>query len=284
MLQIANIRVRSLTPRHLEVSWEVALTFEDVLDYSLRIMRSESSEGPYDYVSEAFEDKYLYIDSRVDLETRQHRRWYYKIEVTKKSDSATALYGPSDRAPKADDLATEMRRQAQLKFQRAAGRKCWLFPIRTFGQRCPTCFDKVTGTSQLTNCPTCYNTLFARGYNTPIEVWVQFEPTALKETAAGGVRREASIGAVAHIGYYPRVKHGDMLVEPENRRWIIDTVGYHERLRAVLWQDIFLMECELGDVHYEVPVNFSGLHTDDFANPYFFNRKTSLGDAVRWGR
>jgi hypothetical protein len=282
VLVLGNIRVRSLTPRHLEVSWEVTSPFEDALDYTIRVMRSESEEGPYDYVSDAFEDKYLYIDSRVDLETRQHRRWYYKLEVTRKSSRAVALYGPSDRAPRADLVATELRRQAQLRFQKVAGRQCWLFPIRTFGQRCPTCYDRVTQDSQRTNCPTCYNTTYARGFHTPIEVWMQFEPTAVKADAAGGVRREANTSALAHMGYYPRVKKGDLLVEPENRRWIVDTVGNGERLRAIVRQDVYLMEIELGDVRFEVPVNYAALHTSDFANPFFFQPRMSPGEKVKW--
>lgn len=282
MLELYRIRVRSLTPRHLEVSWEVQSLFEDPLDYTMRVMRAEAEEGPYDYVSDAFEDKYLYIDSRVDLETRQHRRWYYKIEVTKKSDSSTAVFGPSDRAPRADLVATELRRQAQLRYQKISGRQCWLFPVRTFGQRCPTCYDRETGESQRSNCPTCYNTTYSRGYHTPVEIWAQFEPTPVKADAAGGVRREANTGGLVHIGYYPRAKKGDLIVEPENRRWIVDAVGNSERLRAVVRQDLYVMELELGDVRFEVPVNFAELHSSDFANPFFFQPQKSLGEMVRW--
>lgn len=281
MLRFRNIRVRSLLPDYMEVSWVVESVFEDVLDYDLRVQRSESPEGPFDYLTDSFTDKYLFIDSRVDTTTRKHRKWWYRVEQTKRSTSQVEYTEAATRGPRPDLIAMELRRQAMLRYKKISGRQCWLFPLRTFGQRCGTCYDRVTGECTSDRCPTCYNTTFARGYLDPVETWVQFEPTSTS-VAIDIRRREDPQLVVAHMGYYPEPKTGDLLVEPENRRWVVKSAHPAERLRAPVRYDIQLVESALGSAEHDVPVKFDQLHQTDFANPFLFQPSRCLGEAVGW--
>jgi len=74
----------------LQVAWEVENTSEDLLDYDFRIQRSESGEGPFTYITEPFCDKYSFVDSIVDIETRANRVWYYRVEATVRYDGREA--------------------------------------------------------------------------------------------------------------------------------------------------------------------------------------------------
>ena len=283
MLKIVHIKVHALTPTHYRVDWEIEPTFEDPLDYTFRVMRSEAASGPYEYISEPFEDKYFFIDSTVDMLTRICRSFSYKIEVTSKKDpTQVEVFGPTDPSPPPDPIATEMRRQAMLIYKTVAGRRCWLFPVRTFGQRCPECWDRVTKRPIKTRCPTCYDTTWARGYMNPMEVWVQFEPTP-KQMLNNQIRVEKMQDQVAHLGYYPEVKPLDMLVEPEGTRWIVTRVQGAERLRAKVRQTVVMDELEAGHIGYDVPVNYSDILSDDFCNPFLMRPQRSLGQGVQWG-
>ncbi len=281
MLKVINIRVGSVTTFHTLVTWKIENTFDDPLDYDMRVMRSESQGGPFDYVSQPFVDKYQFVDSIADLETRAHRLLWYMIEVTERKSGLKEVYGPAGLTGAADPIATEMRRQAMLILQQAAGRRCWLFPVRTFGKRCPECYDPVTDQQTKTRCKVCYDTTWVRGYLDPIEVWVQFEPTP-KQMASNQIRVEKMQNQKAMCGYYPEIKPLDMLVEAENRRWLVQTLIAPERLRAPVRQLLTLDEIELGHINYEVPVKFDELLQQDNANPWLFHPSRTLGLGIPW--
>lgn len=281
MLKITNIRVGGMVPFHTIVTWKVENTFEDVLDYDMRVLRSESQGGPFDYVSAIFTDKYQFIDGISDVETRAHRLLWYKIEVTHRKSGNTVFYGPAGITGAPDPIATEMRRQAMLILQQVSGRRCWLFPVRTFGSRCPSCYDPVTDQAVKTRCLDCYDTTWTRGYLDPIEVWVQFDPTP-KQMTNNLIRVEKMQDQRALAGYYPEIKPLDMLVESENRRWMVRSVLSPERLRAPVRQQLVLDEIELGHISYEVPVDYDDLLQQDNANPWLFHPSRTLGLGIPW--
>lgn len=280
MIRVTNIRVRSLTPHNLQVAWEVENTSEDLLDYDFRIQRSESAEGPFTYVTDAFCDKYQFVDSIVDVETRSNRVWYYRVEATRRSTGYSEVFGPSSREPAPDNIALELQRQANQMYQLISGRRCWLFPLRTFGQRC-RCFDPEFGSTTKSQCRDCYGTGFARGYLDPIEVYVQFDPTPTSVTT-GLARTETMKGQTAHLGSYPDVLPGALLVEPENIRWIVRSATGPERYRARTRQDLVLDEVPLGAIEYQVPLNLDDLMSQEFGNPFMFAPITSLGEDIPW--
>jgi len=270
-----------MTLDRIVVSWEVAPTFQDVLDYTMRIQRSESPEGPFEYITQPFEDKYTFVDHIVITSTRMHRDWYYKIEVTKKSDSSTKTFGPQKNEPAEDKIAREMRRQALLKLHTVSGRRCWLFIRRTHGQRCGNCYDPVTKTSTDSQCLTCYGTKFVRGYMDPVEVYVSFDPSP-KTVVLDTPKVERAFGATALMGFYPEAKEGDLLVEAENRRWSIRAVQSPTRLRAKVRQVLHMDEIGPGDIEHKIPINLEDLNSSDFANTWLFAPKTDIGGEKVW--
>ena len=176
-LEITKLLVRSLDVDRNEVTWEIGDTTEDVLDYTFTVLRSESPEGPFDAVTAAFEDRYIFVDARIPGGDRFRQLWY-RLRVTHKATATAVDSAAVCREADPDLIATYIRRHEMTLFTQVTGRKCWLFKARTFGPRCPSCFDRVSQKRTRSGCMDCWGKGFLRGYHNPIEVWVQIDPSS----------------------------------------------------------------------------------------------------------
>jgi hypothetical protein len=263
-LDIKNVVVRSFSLDFLEVTWEISNTTQDVLDYQMYVLRSESPEGPWNEVAGPFEDRYRFIDNRVNV-LHRWRNYYYKIRSISKSD--TSSVSESEVAflrAEPDLIAKEIQRQERLLWEEFAGRRCYVWPVRTFGQRCPTCYDGPdkgkghTSQRRRANCPTCYDTTFLRGYLDPIEIYIQIDPSPKSVQTLPITERQQS-DTSARMPNFPIIKPRDIIVEAENRRWRVVSVSTTERLRSVVHQELRLHELTKGDVEFQLPMRVGDL-------------------------
>jgi hypothetical protein len=253
-INVTKFRVRSLDLDFNELSWEID-TFSgasiDVLDFTFTILRSESPEGPFDAITPPFSDRYLFIDTNINL-GNIYRRYYYRIRVTEISTSAVKETASITLEPDADLVATELRKHMNLLFREFIGRRCWVLPARTFGQRC-SCWNPVLQKRTRSGCRTCFDTSFVRGYLSPIEAWVNIDPTAnaQQQTNMGELQQQ---NTTARMGFYPAVKPRDLLIEPDNQRWRIVQVNQTEQVRAPVHQEVSMHLVPKGDVEYTIPL------------------------------
>ena len=166
MLKLVNIRVRSLDTDYNEISWSLESSRIDVLDYSFQILRSESEAGPFEPVCAPFKDRYVFIDTAVRADHRW-RVYFYVIRVTRDATGEVSDSSPVSREPEPDLIALEIRRHISLLMVEHAGRRCWVLPVRTFGQFC-TCYNETLQKKTRSNCGLCFDTWFIRGYLSPI--------------------------------------------------------------------------------------------------------------------
>jgi len=264
---IKNFKVRSLDLDFNEISWEIE-TFSsakaDIFDYTFQILRSESPEGPFDQVSPTFQDRYLFIDTSIKTGS-VFRHYYYRIRTT---TLATGLFEDTDSVtlePDADLIATELRKHMNLLFREFVGRRCWVMPVRTFGQRCG-CWNDTLQKRTRSGCRTCYDTGFIRGYLSPIEAWIMFDPSA-------NTRQQTNIGELeqdnttAKLGFYPELKPRDVIIEPENRRWRIQQVNQTEQLRAPVHQEVSMHLIPRSDVEYSIVLDMDTALKDLWLSP-----------------
>jgi hypothetical protein len=272
MLRVKDLKIFSLDLDYLDMTWEIETTTEDVWDYRFTMERSESVSGPWDQISDEFTDKYLFRDVMLNQQNR-HRFFYYRIKIRRVSDSETKYSDVAAREPPADLVAQEVRRVEYVLFKEHIGRKCWVFPRRTFGQRCPDCYDTVTGHQVRDQCVTCFDTTFVRGFLDPIETWVQFDPTPL-HTENLSIAKTQQENKTARVLDFPRLKPQDIIVEAENKRWSVERVTPTERLRAPLHQELVLHGIPLSNIEWKLPVRLDDLGTfqagpsRDFTNPH----------------
>lgn len=278
-LVFKNLRVRSFSLDFLEFTWEIEDTDLDPRDYYCYILRSESPEGPFDILAGPFEDRYLFVDNRVNLLSKW-RALYYRIRSIRKADLTDVVETPSVALTAEPDLiAAEIQMRERLVWSEYAGRKCFIFPVRTFGQRCPNCFDgpdKGKGFSsqrRRSKCLTCYDTGFARGYFSPIEIFMQIDPQDQSiQLLPTGETQQTDTGA--RLPNFPLVKPRDIIVEAENKRWRVVKVKPTERLRSVVHQELLIHEVMPGDIEFQLPVNLDDLKDFEpspgrnFTNPH----------------
>lgn len=263
----------------MEFTWEVRETTQDVRDYTFQVFRSESPEGPWDPVTDVFEDKYLFKDERVPGGT-VYRKLYYRLHVVRKADASFEDFGPAWQEAEPDLVATYIRKSEQTLFTQATGRQCWVFPRRTFGTFCPSCYDKKLGKTMRSSCPDCYCTGFLRGYLDPIACWIQIDPTS-RQIQLQSLQKDQQNLTAARMSYYPLIKPDDMVVEIENTRWRVVSVQPSERLRTTIKQELAMRMIMPSDIEMKIPINITELLRDiQPSPPRMFSNPVNLDNII----
>lgn len=263
-INVRNLKVHTLDVDFHEISWELENTTEDVLDYTFQLLRSEAAEGPYDALTQPFEDRYSFIDTQV-LILHRWRQFHYKLRLTHKESGDQKEFGPVAHEPQPDLVAIELRRHMRLLFREFAGRRCVVLPTRTFGQRCD-CFDVILDERTRSGCVTCYDTGFVRGYMHPVETWMQIDPsTKAEQNQNTGTTHQDN--TTARLGFYPPVKPRDLIIEPENKRWRVIQQNQTEQVRAAVHQEISIHRIPEADIEYKIPVHFEEALKNLFLSP-----------------
>src|SRR5574343_451235 len=143
MIQVSSFVARSFDLDHVDLWWAIADHAENILGYDFRVLRSESPSGPWEDLTGAFQDQYRFRDTSPAL-LHKWRTLYYLLRVTNRDTAETKEFGPTAQLPEPDLVALEVLRQEDVLFREFIGRRCWLFPVRTFGAKC-VCYDRLTG-------------------------------------------------------------------------------------------------------------------------------------------
>jgi hypothetical protein len=268
--------VRSFSLDWLEVSWQISSTTLDPFDFNWYLERSESPMGPWDPMGGPFSDRYRFVDNRVNL-LHRWRDLYYRLKSERKADTSDVVYSDAVSLHAEPDLiACEIQMQERTLLREYTGRRCWVFPARTFGQHCPACFDGsgkgATMRKMRSGCLTCYDTGWVRGFFDPIELYIQFDPSP-KSVQNMGTGTTQQSNTTARLGNFPRLKPDDIIVEAENRRWRVVQANATERLRSVVKQEPQLHEIVKGDIEFQLPIDVESLRDlnpspeRNFSNP-----------------
>lgn len=255
-MKLSPLTISTYSLDHTSLWWTVEDKGEDYLLYTLYVERSESIAGPYDTISPPLKDIFNFVDYGTPKRTR-FRRFYYRLRVVRDLDAyeehteAQTLQAPPDLK------ALEIQRRKYLELHEFAGRLAVIFPRPTFGPRCPQCYDKARSRSTLDNCATCYGTSYAIGYHRPFEMPVKLY-RASEEVMF--VTKRGNTEGVMHVGEtlaFPLLKPGDVVVERENLRHVVEKTSFTERLRCPITQRLYLSQLSEGHVAYklEVPVD-----------------------------
>jgi hypothetical protein len=285
MLKITKLSCGGFDLDHLDIFWEIEdfdSSAENIMRYEYRITRSESHYGPFVPISPALKDIYWFRDTAPAL-LHKWRQLFYQVVVKDTVTSEEKVFGPVKQESDPDLIAMEIQRQEDMLFRNFVGRKCWLYPVRTFGPKC-TCYDTVTSRRTKSNHLPCFDTGYLGGYLAPVECFIQFDPAANNPSGTPMGEQQTTNTSIRLLSF-PPVKPKDIVVEAENRRWKIVTVTQTERLRFAVHQEITAHEVPKGDIEYKLPVNveFPTLVTTDernFTNPQHQDRYGSIDDIM----
>lgn len=291
MIRISSIRVRSFDLDHLDVMWEIdSLPHGDgdrheIYDYAFYVLRAgDSPMGPYEVLGGPFIDQYSFRDVQVSL-LHKWRQYFYKVKVVHLPTGEEEEFGPeASDEPEPDIVCAEIIRNEDMLLREFIGRKCWLFPVRTFGPRC-SCFDATLGRTTRSNHGPCFGTGFLSGFMSPVEIFAQVDPNS-KGFQAMAVPGEMHQGdTTGRMSAFPPAKPRDILVESENTRWRVMKVVPTERLRATVHQELTLHEIPRGDIEYALPVKtdlktLQAAAERNFTNPTKLERDDDYSDIL----
>lgn len=255
MIEIGELQVRTFVLDELTITWQVEIDPEEnILEYEMFVLRSESPEGEFETVSPGLFDIYEFTDRDVSTHSKW-RKYYYKIK---------AVHTPSGREffsePRQSYIPTdlnliglEVARRERLLLREYVGVPSYLFIMRRWGPRCPSCWDFLKKQVRKSNCNRCFRVGRDLGYFTPISTLIQYSPygQSVDHTNIGEVEPAQT---QAWTTNYPLITPGDVIVEPGNRRWRVSAVSTTEQFRVPVRQMLQLHYIDPGDVEYELEI------------------------------
>lgn len=269
MIKLKNTRVVSFSRDHQDVYWEIEPTNEDIQEYEFFVERSEAEAGPFDVIAGPLIDRYYFRDSDVHLISTT-RVYFYRIRARHLPSGREEVTGEFDRWGEEDLLALEMIRRARLLFEEHAGTKMWVFPRRTFGMRCPQCWNPVLGKRVQDSCPTCFNTGFSGGYHHPTRFWGQINDPEDAEQVTLEDHRQVKYFNLRTIAS-PYIKPLDLLVDHNNRRYRIVSGGGTTKHGVGVSAILRLVEIQKGSIEDTVPLRIDAAEEAFFPARNFTN-------------
>lgn len=261
MIEVTSILVRSYDLDHLDLFWELNSQEQEAIEeYDFYILRSiDGYAGPFQQVAGPFYNTFQYRDPDVHR-LHKWRDYYYKLKLVHRQTGNEREYGPEFMQAPPDRLALEIQRREALLWKEFAGRLVFLYPRLTFGQRCRHCWDlgdrgNTIGRPVQSNCAVCYDTTFVGGFANPIGIYAQIDPHP-ESVQRTDIKELQLIQSSGRTIAYPPIKPKDMIVEAENKRWLVESpVSHTEKKRAVIRQELKLSLYEPDDIKHSVPVN-----------------------------
>ncbi len=253
MITVRRERVVSFSLDYIDVYWEIEPTLEDVQEYEFSVERAESEGGPWIPIAGPFVDRYHIRDNNV-FQISANRLYYYRVRVRHIATGVETVGGPFNQRGSPTVMAQEIIRLENVLFREFVGSKVWIFPRRTFGQRCPQCYDDVLQRRLDDACPTCWGTSFSGGYHYPVETWAQIdEPPEATEQALTEDNRQVYYFAM-RLGPTPELKPLDLVIDYQNRRYRIISVGGTSRFSSGVRQEIKMIRIQRGSIEDAIPL------------------------------
>jgi len=274
LIEVRNIRARSFDLDRLDLYWEISTTSEDPQDYDTYVLRSESPLGPYTLLTPVpLSDLYHFRDTQPGL-LHNWRKLYYRLRLVHRESGAEREFPDNHGASVDPPLALEAMEAAtfeEVLLREHTGRPCLLFKRRTFGPRCPHCYDARQGRQTTKRCEVCFGGTFMHGYHAPILFWMQIDPeTDEVQTSSLGEGQEQVVRA--RCTFFPPIAPKDVVVEMENVRWRVAKVPQTKRLRSTIHQEVQLRKIPPGSIEFLLPVpdeyqDWEQVVNRDFTNP-----------------
>ena len=280
MITLRNTRVSGFDRDSNDISWEVEPTTLDIQEFEFSVERSESEAGPFVAIIERLIDRYFVRDN--DLPTTSHIRvLFYRIKVRHPLSGREEYSEIVSRRGSLDLLGQEVARLESVAFREYMGCLAWLFPVRTFGQRCPQCWDSVMRKSLMARCPTCYGTGFSGGYHYPIQFYAQLDESPEGSQRSMHQNSEQKVQRF-RCPTSPAVKEDDLFIDSRNRRMRVMQVHGTTRLNVRLRQEVDAVLLPAGSIEDSIPLRVDSASLElaayrNFTNPQNPEAAGSMG-------
>jgi hypothetical protein len=168
--------------KQVSISWTVPAQFGACV-YNVYFSSSEDS-GFQKLNSTPLTD--IFFEDTTTEEFRKWNRGFYVVEaiLTQKNNVAIRSKPVSWEPAQRNWVtlrATEIQRREYWLLSRFTGIKSYLFRAKTFGKRCPYCWNPNLELVMDDRCPYCAGTSFENGYYNASPMYVQYDPNQNSE-------------------------------------------------------------------------------------------------------
>lgn len=288
MIQFAGIKVRSFAVNYYDIYWELESHNSDIQEWQFFVDRSSVENGEFVQIAGPLTDQYYLRDNIVHT-LSQARTWFYRVRAVRLTDGYEIISNSSDADGEADLICEEIVRNEYVMWREFSGIAIWLFSKRTFGQRCPGCYNSRLGKTTTPSCEVCWGTGYSGGYHRPVKIWGEIQGNRDLQVVRSAEDQRALSGAIFVGPPSPDVTIGDLLVDARNRRWLVTAVGGSMRLGVTVRQQHILIPVERTQIQFKVPLNIDTSAEElrgarNFSNPQNLDaakRDTSYEDILR---
>lgn len=266
---VRNIRLYTLDVNYITVEWEVEPTTLDLTQYAVEVWRSESEVGPYSRVSMTMvaSDYFDFQDVSVNLLSKW-RNFYYRVRIINRNDTdeyqdhgseehrkvllGAAVGGVVLETPP-DLYALEAIRRFDLVLREHGGRRGLVSVSRTWGQRCPACWDTLKRRQKKSGCLTCFDTSLAGGFFSPTETWFMKPPHKVSTQLTPLFEMQAD-DRIMWFSRSPRLKPRDIVHTIEGDKFRVIDIGRSEKAGALTRQVVQVRRLSRDQVEYKIPI------------------------------
>jgi hypothetical protein len=266
---VRNIRVYTLDPDFITVEWEIEPTTLDLTQYAVEVWRSESEGGQYRRVSLTMiaGDVFDFQDRAVNLLSKW-RNFYYRIRVIDRNNTGDYCdFGSNEwrkviegedpggvvmEAPP-DMFALESVRRFNLVLREFGGRRVLVSVEKTWGQRCPVCWDNLKRRRKKSKCQTCFDTGLLGGFFQPMEAWAMKPPHQAMNQLTPLFELQAD-DRIMWFSRYPRLKPRDVVTTIDGDRFRVLKVSRAEKAWSLTRQTVQVRRLSRDQVEYQLPI------------------------------
>ena len=262
MLSLKSLQVTTYDANKLTVSWVFNTTSETLTDYVIDVYRSEApgSIGVSDYyhvASGISASTDSYDDTTVSGLFHPNRTWFYKIKVTNTNTQDSSIL--FDKTPAfiksytVDKYTLEIIRRKKQVQDNFAGRPIYIMRRRTYGTRCPVCWDDTLFRRKLDDDTTCFGTGLVGGYFTPVAAnAVLASAPKYNQITMFGEWFPSDI--MMNIVGVPPLKSSDVIIDDAAKRWMVKAVRTVDKGGVNIEQMCQLSVIDPSDILYTIPI------------------------------
>jgi hypothetical protein len=164
--------------KHVVVEWKVPASWGSC---SFNVYFSPNEHGPFKKLNTSP----IRTNHLKDTDTEEYSKVtkaYYVVEaILLDNGRATLKSQPTSWGTTQTDWvqlrSQEIQRREYVLLSKFTGNKSYIFRRKTYGERCPDCWNANVEKAMKDNCPTCMGTTFKGGYFEPYVSYVQYDPS-----------------------------------------------------------------------------------------------------------
>lgn len=223
---------------------------------SFNVFSSPTEAGPFQALLSAPTTQFSTVipwDKRSGLKYNQEYFFVEGYTATGSSVSALTTWVNARSSPIIQALALDTTRREWILLRKFTGVASYLFKRKTYGKRCPSCWNQSFQKVMNDHCPICYGTSFEGGYySPPVFSLVQYDALTKAQRLEYFGKFEPSQISGWTINY-PTISPFDLIYRPSDGKMMRVDVIQTTSLQAQTVRQMFeLVELDKGSIEYKL--------------------------------